>query len=95
MNWGPSVIRPNSQFLAQDQRAIRTRVFLLAGILAFFLPAGGQAAPVTSAPSTERRTYTADESRKLGDEARRLAEARQSVWDRKMKAISRSVCTGC
>ena len=47
------------------------------------------------AASSERRTYTAEESKKLGAEARRLAEAQQHVWDRKMKAVSTSICTGC
>ncbi len=45
--------------------------------------------------ATERRPYTADESKRLGDEAQRLAEARQVIWDRKMRAVSGSICTGC
>jgi len=49
----------------------------------------------TPAVLVQRRTYTAEESKKLGDEARRLAEAQQQIWDRKMRAVSGSVCTGC
>ena len=42
----------------------------------------------------ERRTFTAEESERLGEEARRLAEVQQHSWDRKMKAVSSSICTG-
>jgi len=52
-------------------------------------PSSSPAAPL------ERRTYTAEESKKLSDEVRRLAEAQQHIWDRKMKAVSTSICTGC
>jgi hypothetical protein len=51
--------------------------------------------PSTPAGAAERRTYTTEESKKLGDEAQDLAEARQRIWDRKMKAVSGSICRGC
>jgi hypothetical protein len=46
-------------------------------------------------PDPARRVYTEEESNKLGAEARRKAEARQEGWDRKMKAVSGSICRGC
>lgn len=30
-----------------------------------------------------------------GEKAQRTAEARQRLWDRKMKAVSGSICNGC
>ena len=58
------------------------------------IPAEAKPSSSSTAP-LEHRTYTAEESKTLGDEARRLAEAQQHVWDRKMKAVSTSICTGC
>jgi hypothetical protein len=46
-------------------------------------------------PGGAKRVYTEAESNKLGAEARRQAEARQEGWDRKMKAVSGSICAGC
>ncbi len=41
------------------------------------------------------QTYTAEESARIGAEVQRRAEARQREWDRKTKALSRSICHGC
>ena len=51
--------------------------------------------PSAPAGAAERRTYTMEESKKLGDEAQDLAEARQRSWDRKMRAVGASICKGC
>jgi hypothetical protein len=68
----------------------------LAAILTFLASLAADAKPAPArAGDTERRTYTAEESKKLGDEAQRLAEAQQGIWDRTMKAVGRSICTGC
>jgi len=72
----------------------RAAVALALAAVPFFLIAV-RAEPIAAPPLKERRTYTAEESRKLGDEAQRLAEARQRVWDLKMRAVSGSICTGC
>ena len=45
--------------------------------------------------ASERRQYTAEESKRLGDEAQHAAEARQAIWDQKLRSISGSICTGC
>jgi hypothetical protein len=43
----------------------------------------------------QKRTYTHAESTRIGAEVRRQAEARERGWDRKMKAVSGSICAGC
>jgi len=76
------------------QAAVTALAF--AAVLTAIASIPAEAKPSSSpATSLERRTYTAEESKKLGDEARRLAEAQQHIWDRKMKAVSTSICTGC
>jgi len=42
-----------------------------------------------------KRTYTYEESTRMGAEVQHQAEARQRGWDRKMKAVSGSICRGC
>ena len=41
------------------------------------------------------KAYTAEESAAMGRAARTKAEAQERVWDRKMKIITRGICTGC
>ena len=41
------------------------------------------------------KSYTAEESAAMGRAARTKAEAQERVWDRKMKIITRGICTGC
>jgi hypothetical protein len=86
--------RPSTKLRRSRQAAVAALAFATvltatAAITAEAKPSSSPAAPL------EGRTYTAEESKKLGDEARRLAEAQQRVWDRKMKAVSTSICTGC
>jgi hypothetical protein len=38
---------------------------------------------------------TEEESRTLGDEARRKSDAQQRAWDAKTKSITRGICSGC
>jgi hypothetical protein len=38
---------------------------------------------------------TEEESRALGDEARRKSDAQQRAWDAKTKNITRGICSGC
>jgi hypothetical protein len=42
-----------------------------------------------------KRTYSHEESTRMGAEVQRQAEARQRGWERKMKAVSGSICRGC
>jgi hypothetical protein len=42
-----------------------------------------------------KRSYTHEESNRIGAEVQRRAEARQRGWDAKMKAVSGSICMGC
>ena len=55
----------------------------------------GPGAPPASPAPAEKRTYTDDESSRMGAEVQRRAEERQRGWDRKMKALSGSICKGC
>jgi len=64
-------------------------------MLATIASIAAEAKPSSARASITRRTYTAEESKKLGDEAKRLGEAQQRIWDRKMKAVSASICRGC
>jgi hypothetical protein len=41
------------------------------------------------------RILWAEESKEIGDAVRHRDEARQAVWDRKMRTITRDVCVGC
>src|SRR3954452_16662794 len=85
----PSTKLRRSRQAAVAALAFATVLTATASITAEAKPSSSPAAPL------ERRTYTAEESKTLGDEAGRLAEAQQRVWDRKMKAVSTSICTGC
>ena len=71
--------------------------FVLA--VSLLVGSSGVAAQAKSLPSrqagTERHQYTAEESKRLGDEAQRAAEAKQAIWDQRLRAISGSICTGC
>jgi hypothetical protein len=51
----------------------------------------GEGIPKVSAS----KSYTAEESAAMGRAARTEAEAQERVWDRKMKIITRGICTGC
>ncbi|MDF3063283.1 MAG: hypothetical protein K0S06_3392 [Microvirga sp.] len=46
-------------------------------------------------PGAQKQVYSEAESKRIGDDARRKAEERQAGWDRKMKAVSGSICRGC
>ena len=41
------------------------------------------------------KAYTAEESATMARAARAKAEAQERVWDRKMKIVTRGICTGC
>jgi hypothetical protein len=54
--------------------------------------AGPEAGP--SKVSTAK-SITAEESAAMGRAARVKAEAQERIWDRKMKILTRGICTGC
>jgi hypothetical protein len=67
-------------------------------LVASFLLAPSAAAEQRASPSpasAEKKVFSAEEAKALGEAAQRRDEARQQVWDRKMKAMSKSICTGC
>jgi hypothetical protein len=45
--------------------------------------------------AAEKKIFTPQESKAIGDAVQKRDEARQKVWDRKMEAVSKSVCVGC
>jgi hypothetical protein len=58
-------------------------------------PKPGARSEAPAKPGAPKQTYTHEESTKIGAEVQRLAEERQRGWDRKMKAVSGSICSGC
>jgi len=86
--------RPSAKLRRSRQAAVAALAF--AAVLMAIAPIPAEAKPSSSpAAPLEGRSYTAEESKMLGDEARHRAEAQQHIWDRKMKAVSSSICTGC
>ena len=55
------------------------------------------AAAETPAPRVRegKNVFSAQQSKDIGDAVRRSDEARQIVWDRKLRAITKDVCVGC
>ena len=69
---------------------------LLLALSATFLPELSAAEERLRLPvAAEKKIFTPEESKALGDAVRRRDEARQKTWDRKMETLSRSVCVGC
>ncbi len=63
-------------------------------MLACGAEAEAKPAPPRGDPA-KRAVISAEETKRLGDAERRRAEAQEPLWDRKMKAWSTDVCTGC
>ena len=69
---------------------------LLAAAMLIPISAAAKDKPSSALPTPAKtQTYTSEESARIGDEVQRRAEARQREWDRKTKALSRSICNGC
>lgn len=52
--------------------------------------------PATQSGPRSTPAYTVGKnSKRLADKAQRVADEQQRQWDKKMKAISGSICTGC
>ena len=43
----------------------------------------------------DKKVFSAQESKAMGEAAQRRGEARQKDWDRKMKSIAKGICVGC
>jgi hypothetical protein len=77
------------------------RIMIATAVLALLMAphsisAKDRAAPDAGSPKVPTsRTYTAEESAAMGRTARAKAEAQERIWDRKMKVITRGICTGC
>ncbi len=77
------------------------RIMIATAVLALFMAphsisAKDRAAPEAGNPkAVASRSYTAEESAAMGRAARTKAEAQERIWDRKMKILTRGICTGC
>jgi hypothetical protein len=77
------------------------RILTATAVLALLIaphPVSAEAAsrPEAATPKVSvAKSYTAEESAAMGRAARAKAEAQERVWDRKMKIITRGICTGC
>ncbi len=77
------------------------QIMIATAVLALFMAphsASAQDRAARDAWDTEVSTskaYTAEESATMARAARAKAEAQERVWDRKMKIITRGICTGC
>ncbi len=89
---------------------IHHRLLSALAVLVFLVSASAQAAPgaqeparkAHAAPAVQKSSEKAEASAKAAEltEAdykaqRERDEARQRMWDRKMKALTGSICTGC
>jgi hypothetical protein len=76
-------------------------IMVSAALVVFFLPQTGHAAEkarVETGVSTASRTSPADQATRSADmakEAREKAEVLERARDRRMREISRGICTGC
>lgn len=80
------------------RKSVRPTALLVACLLSVSLATSCRAraellAPKVEADRSEAKRITDMKAR--GEHAQRLAEARERRWDRKMKAVSESVCIGC
>ncbi len=76
---------------------MRLGLLTMIGLLAFAQAAASKD-KVTAEPPVKAKTsqqVSAEQSKNLGDEARRNEEARQRMWDQKTKSITRGICSGC
>ena len=77
------------------------RLVAVMAVLALLIPSYPVLAKDVTQPEaaslkvTASKSYTAEESAAMGRAARTKAEAQERVWDRKMKIITRGICTGC
>ena len=83
-------------------RSISLRIFTVAAALGILtLPQPGHSEETTKAELSASRTVTispadqAAQSAVMAKEARDKAEALERARDRRMKAISQGICTGC
>lgn len=77
------------------------RIMIATAVLALFMAphsisAEGRSAPGATSPNvSSSRSYTVEESATMARAARAKAEAQERIWDRKMKILTRGICTGC
>jgi len=77
-------------------RVLKTLALLAIVVLSSAASAQDKAAPeAQNRKASSSRQYTAEESATLARTARDKAEALERLRDRRMRAISKGICTGC
>lgn len=73
------------------------RIAMVTALLAVsVMSSGAKAPPEVRRPQVSlSQTYTAEEPAAMAEEARQKAEAKERARDRKMRRISKDICTGC
>ena len=77
------------------------RIMIATAVLALFMAPHSVSAQdravrdVRNPEVSTSKAYTAEESATLARAARAKANAQERIWDRKMKIITRGICTGC
>jgi hypothetical protein len=77
------------------------RIMTATAVLALLIPPHPISTKAATRPEaatpkvSASKSYTAEESAAMGRAARAKAEAQERIWDRKMKIITRGICTGC
>lgn len=64
-------------------------------LVAAFASATATAAPTEKKPSEIEASKTSEWTERDYKAARDRDDARQKLWDKKMKALTGSICTGC
>jgi hypothetical protein len=74
------------------------RILTVASVLVLAAVSSGAHAQGRTAPDPKVRAgsaYTSEESASLANAAREKAEALERARDRRMKSLTRGICTGC
>jgi hypothetical protein len=89
--------KPTIAWMQENARKAALPTTLLFFAISFLVAASPAAAERASRPPVpaDKKVFSAEESKALGEAAQRRDEARQQVWDRKMKTISKGICVGC
>jgi hypothetical protein len=74
-----------------------TAIAVLAlSMASYSVVAKDRAGPEAGPPKVSTaKSFTAEESAAMGRAARAKAEVQERIWDRKMKILTRGICTGC
>jgi hypothetical protein len=79
-----------------SMRITTVTALLAVSLMSSAAMAQGKAAPETRGPNSSlSQVYSAEESAALAAKARQKTEGMERARDRKMRQISKEICTGC